>query len=48
MLHIPLWKGCFKIRSAKQDPIPIMTKLKLTYVSVKCGIVDPDKNSFFN
>ena len=47
MLHIPLWKVCFKIRGAKQDPIPNMTKLELTYVSVKCGIVDPDKNSLF-
>ena len=24
-----------------------MTKLELTYFSVKCGIVDPDKNTSF-
>ena len=48
MLHIPWWKGCFKIRGAKQDFIPNMTKLELTCVPVQHGIVDPDKNSFFN
>ena len=34
MLHIPLWNGYFKIRDTKKDPIPYMTKLELTYISI--------------
>ena len=44
MLCIPLWKGYFKIRGTKEDPIPYVIKMKFTYVPDKCGIIDPDVN----
>ena len=46
MLCIPLWKGYFKIRGAKEDPIPYVIKMELTYIPVKCGIINPDVNRF--
>ena len=48
MLHIPLWNGYFKIGCTKEDPIPYVIKMELTYIPVKCGIIDPDVNWFFN
>ena len=48
MLHITLWNGYFKIRGTKKDPIPYVIKLELTYIPVKCGIIDHDVNWFFN
>ena len=47
MLCIPLWNGYFKIEDTKEDPIPYRIKLELTYIPVKCGIIDPDVNLFF-
>ena len=48
MLHIPLWNGYFKIWGTKEDHIPYMTKLELTYISVKHWVIDPDVNRLFN
>ena len=47
MLCIPLWNGYFEIRGTKEDPIPYVIKLELTYIPVKCGIINPDVNLFF-
>ena len=41
MLHIPLWNGYFKIRGTKEDPIPNVIKLELTYIPVECWIIYP-------
>ena len=32
MFYIPLWNGYFKIRGTKEDPIPNVIKLELTYI----------------
>ena len=40
-MHIPLGKGCFKVRGTKEDPIPCVTKIKLAYISVQSWIVQP-------
>ena len=37
MLYIPLWNGYFKIRGAKEDPIPYMTKLELALFLLNIG-----------
>ena len=42
MLCILLWNGYFKVRGSKEDHIPYVIKLELTYIPVKCGIIDPD------
>ena len=46
MLCIPLWNGYFKIGGTKDDPIPYVIKLELTYIPVKHGIIDLDVNWF--
>ena len=48
ILHIPLWKGCFKFRGTKEDPISYMTELELTYIPINCGIIDPYVNRFLD
>ena len=48
MLHIPLWDGYCTIRGTKEDLVPYMTKLKLTFISVKHWVIDPDVNRLFN
>ena len=32
----------FKVRCVKQDSVPYMMKIILIYISVKCGVVDPN------
>ena len=39
MLCIPLWNGYCKIRGTKEDPIPNVIKLELTYIPVECWII---------
>ena len=39
MLWIPFWNGCFNVGGTKEDHIPYVTKLELTYISVQGGIV---------
>ena len=48
MLHISLWNGYFKIGGTKEDPIPYVIKMAITYIPLKCGIIDPDVNWSFN
>ena len=45
---IPLRKGCFKVRGTKEDPIPYMTKIKLTYIPVQSWIIYPNVDRFFD
>ena len=47
MLHIPFWNGYFNVGGTKEDPIPYVTKLELTYISVEGGIVYPYEVWFF-
>ena len=48
MLCIPCWNGYFNVGDTKEDPIPNMIKLKLTYIPVKYGIIYPYVDGFFN
>ena len=48
MLHIPLWNGYLNTRVTKQDPIPYVTLLELTYISVQGGIIYPYIDWFFD
>ena len=48
MLFIPLWNGYFKIRGTKEDPIPNVIKLRLTYIPVACWIFNPYVDWFFD
>ena len=48
MLCIPCWNGYFNVGGTKEDPIPNMIKLELTYIPVKCGIIYPYVDGFFN
>ena len=41
MLYITFWNGYFNIRGTKEDPIPYITNLELTYISVQGGTVYP-------
>ena len=41
-MHIPLRKGCFKVRGTQEDPIPYMSQIKLTCVPVQSWIVYPN------
>ena len=41
MLLIPFWNGYFYAVDTKEDPIPYVTNLELTYTSVQGGIVYP-------
>ena len=36
------------VRDTKEDPIPYMTKIKLTYVTVKSWIIYPYEDLIFN
>ena len=36
-----LWNGYFNVGGNKEDPIPYVTKLELTCISVQGGIVYP-------
>ena len=39
MLCIPCWNGYFNGGGTKEDPIPNVIKLELTYIPIKCGII---------
>ena len=46
--YSPCGKAALRLGVLNKALYANMTKLELTYVSVKCGTVDPDKNSFLN
>ena len=48
MLCIPCWNGYFNVGGTKEDPIPNMIELELPYIPVKCGIIYPYVDRFFN
>ena len=41
MCPYPLGKDCFKVKGTKEDPIPYMTKIKLTYIPFQRWIIYP-------
>ena len=45
---IPCWNGYFNVGGTKEDAIPNIMKLELTYIPVKCGIIYPYVDGFFN
>ena len=42
-----LWKSLFKARSVMKDSVADVTKVELSYVPIKGGIVYSDVNRFF-
>ena len=49
MLHISFWNGYFNVRGTKEDPIPNMIKLELTYIFTdQDGIAYPYVDWLFN
>ena len=46
-VHIPFGRFYFKARGVKEDSVPDVTKVELTYVPIKGGIVYSDVNRFF-
>ena len=41
-VHMPIVITNFKARGTKQDSVPHMINIILTYIPIECGVVDPN------